>query len=269
MRKLLPTGFTAEHAETAEKKVKNPKSENRNTKQIQNPNVRMTKTMGISRFGNLKFWKFGFVSDFEIRASNFNIISANSAVSVVIVCLMLMTCFVFAVSPSEKQQLDNFKVSTLKGLRGVSVSVKIVRDNPDTLSLLKETQLAGIAEMTLQKAGIEILPPSPEVGLYVVIVNVASAGPEGAYIAMHVQTSLMQIVNLSRDITLKTEAQTWPSLGQSRFGVVSIAIAKSAVERAVKDQAATFAADFKAANPKTLTAEHADPAERNKNEAKQ
>jgi hypothetical protein len=68
----------------------------------------------------------------------------------------------------------------------------------------------------------------------------------------------MQIVNLSRDVTIKTEAQTWPSLGQSRFSVVSVAIAKSAVERAVKDQAITFAADFKAANPKTLTAETAE-----------
>jgi hypothetical protein len=173
-----------------------------------------------------------------------------------------MACLAFAVSPSEKQQLDNFKVSTLKGLRGVSVSVKIIRDNPDTLSLLNETQLAGIAEMTLQKAGIEILPPSPEVGLYIIIVNIASAGPDSAYIAMHVQSSLMQIVNLSRDITIKTEAQTWPSLGQSRFGVVSIAIAKTAVERSVNDQALTFAADFKAANPKTSTAENAETAEK-------
>jgi hypothetical protein len=184
----------------------------------------------------------------------------------ILITLGLLTCLTFALSPSEKQQLDNFKVSTLKGLRGVAVSVKIVRDDPDTLSLLKETQLAGIAEMTLQKAGIEILPPSPEVGLYVVLVNVASAGRDGANIAMHVQSSLMQIVNLSRDITIKTEAQTWPSFGQVRFSVVSIAIAKSAVERAVKDQALTFAADFKAANQKQLTAEHA---EKNKNEAKQ
>jgi len=180
----------------------------------------------------------------------------------VIIALGLITCPAFAVSPSEKQQLDNFKVSTLKGLSGVSVSVKIIRDDPDTLSLLKETQLAGIAEMALQKAGIEILPPSPDVGLYVVIVNVASAGPEGAYIAMHVQSSLLQIVNLSRDITIKTEAQTWPSLGQSRFGVISIAIAKSAIEQTVKYQASTFAVDFKAANQKQLTAEHAENAEK-------
>jgi hypothetical protein len=62
---------------------KNTKSENRNTKQIQNPNVRMTKTIGVSRFGNLKFWKFGFVTDFEIRASNFNTNSASFAVAAV------------------------------------------------------------------------------------------------------------------------------------------------------------------------------------------
>lgn len=173
-----------------------------------------------------------------------------------------MTCLAFAVSPSEQQQLKNFNISTLKGLHGISVSVKIIRDDPNTLSLLKETQLAGIAEMTLQKAGIEILPPSPEVGLYVVIVNITPTDRQGANIAMHVQSSLMQIVSLSRDTTIKTEAQTWPSLGQSRFGVVSVVIAKSAVERAVRDQAGTFAADFKAANPKSLTAETAEHAEK-------
>ncbi|MGA2092735.1 MAG: hypothetical protein ABSH16_04920 [Sedimentisphaerales bacterium] len=164
--------------------------------------------------------------------------------------LLLFTCPAFAVSPSEKQQLENFHVSTLKGLRGVSVSVKIIRDDPNTLSLLKDNQLAGIVEMTLQKAGIEILPPAPDVGLYIVLVNVTPTDRNGANIAMHVQSSLMQIVNLARDITIKTEAQTWPSLGQVRFGIASIAIAKSAIERAVKDQAATFAADYNSANPK-------------------
>jgi hypothetical protein len=187
----------------------------------------------------------------------------------VIIALGLMTCLAFAVSPSEKQQLDNFHVSTLKGLRGVSVSVKIIRDDPNTLSLLKENQLAGIAEMTLQKAGIEILPPSPEVGLYVVIVNVTPTDRNGANIAMHVQSSLMQIVNLARDPAIKTEVQTWPSLGQVRFGIASIAIAKTTVERAVKDQAAAFASDYNSANRKSSTAETAENAEKNKNEVKQ
>jgi hypothetical protein len=181
----------------------------------------------------------------------------------IIGCIIMLTAMAWAVSPSEQQQLRNFHVSTLKGLRGVSVSVKIIRDDPNTLSLLKETQLAGIAEMTLQKAGIEILPPSPEVGLYIVLVNITPTDREGTNFAMHVQSSLMQIVNLSRDATIRTEAQTWPSLGQSRFGVVSIAIAKSAVERAVKDQASFFAADFKAANPKPSTAENTKNAETN------
>jgi hypothetical protein len=169
--------------------------------------------------------------------------------------LLLFTCMAFAISPSEKQQLDNFKVSTLKGLSGVAVSVKIVRDSPDTLPLLKETQLAGIAEAALEKADIEVLPPTAEVGLYIVFVNITSVGREGLNIAMNVQSSLLQIVNLSRDPAIKTESQTWPGVGQSRFGVVSIAIAKSAIERAVLNQATAFAVDFKAANPKLSTAE--------------
>ena len=158
---------------------------------------------------------------------------------------------VLAVSPSEKQQLDNFKVSTLKGLRGVAVSVKIVRDKPETLSLLKESELQGEVEIALQNAGIEVLRPTPDVGLYVVLVNVAAVGQDGLNCAIHVQSSLLQIVQLSRYTTIRTDAQTWPALSQARFAIVSLAITKSTIMRTVKDQIKDFAEDYKAANPKT------------------
>jgi hypothetical protein len=161
-----------------------------------------------------------------------------------------MTCLVLAVSPSEKQQLDNFKTSTLKGLRGVAVTVKVVRDKPETLSLLKEADLQGEVELALQNAGIPILPPSSDVGLYVVLAKVAAGGKDDLACAMHVQSSLLQIVHLDRDPSIRAEVQTWPAFSQARFGLVSIAIAKSAVERTVKDQVNDFAADYSAANPK-------------------
>ena len=49
----------------------------------------------------------------------------------------------WAISPSEKQQLDNFKVSTLKGLPGVAVSVKIVRDKPEHAFAVKGKRASG------------------------------------------------------------------------------------------------------------------------------
>ncbi len=167
-----------------------------------------------------------------------------------ITALIGLTGIVLAISPSEKQQLDNFKVSTLKGLRGVAVKVMIVRDDASMLPLLKEQTLQGEVEVALQSAGIEIARPTPEVGLYVVLVKVTAANNDKLNVAMHVQSSLLQIVNLSRDTTIKTEALTWPSFGQSRFGVVSVAIAKSTIEKTVKDQVKDFANDWKAANPK-------------------
>ncbi|MBN2019381.1 MAG: hypothetical protein JW749_04075 [Sedimentisphaerales bacterium] len=172
-----------------------------------------------------------------------------------IIALCLMTCFAFAVSPSERQQLDNFKVSTLKGLTGVAVTVKIIRDDPATLSLLKEGDLSGEVEYALQKEGIEVRNPTPDVGLYVVLVKVAGGGPDKMELSIDVQSSLRQMVYLMRDSTIKTEAQTWPAVGQSRFGVVSIAIAKSMISRTVKEQAKEFAIDYKAANPKRSTTE--------------
>ena len=157
---------------------------------------------------------------------------------------------VWAISPFEKQQLDNFKVSTLKGLPGVAVAVKIARDDPNTLRLLKEQDLQRDVEFTLQTAGIEVLRPTPDVGLYIVIVNVAMTDKEGLICAMHVQSSLMQIVNLARDPSIKTEAKTWPSVSQARFGIVPLNMAKRMITQSVKDQAAEFVEDYKAANPK-------------------
>jgi hypothetical protein len=164
--------------------------------------------------------------------------------------LLGLAGIVLAVSQSEKQQLNNFKVSTLKGLRGMAVKVMIVRDGPDTLPFLKETALQQEVEFALQSAGLEIANPTPEVGLYVVLVKVTAASNDNLNFAMHVQSSLLQIVNLSRDMTIKTEAQTWPSFGQSRFGAISVAIAKSTIEKTVKEQVKDFTNDWRAANPK-------------------
>jgi hypothetical protein len=55
---------------------------------------------------------------------------------------------------------------------------------------------------------------------------------------------------LTRDPNIKTEAQTWPAISQARFGIAPITIAKSTIEKTVKDQAANFVDDWKAANPK-------------------
>jgi hypothetical protein len=176
----------------------------------------------------------------------------------IVTCLGLIACYVFAVSTSEKYQLDNFKVSTLKGLSGVALTIKIVRDNPQTLELLKEVDLQRDIEFALQKGGVQILRPTSEVGLYVVIIKVSGGGPDALNLAIDVQSTLRQFVYLQRDSNIKTEAQTWPATGQSRFGLVSIAQAQAMITKSVNDQAASFAEDFKAANTKSATTENAE-----------
>jgi len=168
-------------------------------------------------------------------------------------CLISLAGLVWAISPFEKQQLDNFKVSTLKGLPGVSVAVKIARDDPNTLRLLKEQDLQKDVEFALQTAGIEVLRPTSDVGLYIVLVNVVSTGKDTLACAIHVQSSLMQIVNLARDLSIRTEAKTWPAVSEATFGVVPLGMAKRMISQAVKDQASEFAEDYKAANPKIGT----------------
>jgi hypothetical protein len=193
------------------------------------------------------------VAPVEMTLKPFN----STNLLLIVIALGLMTCLALAVSPYERQQLNNFKVSTLKGLPGVAVTVKVARDNPDTLSLLllKENQIQDEVAIALQSAGVEVLPPTPDVGLYIVQVKIAGGGPDAMDLAINVQSSLMQIVHLSRDTTIKTEAQTWPAAGQGRFGLVPVAMAKSMITRTVKEQAKEFAEDFKAANPKPSAAD--------------
>lgn len=168
---------------------------------------------------------------------------------IAIVCAGLLTASVWAVSPWEKRQIDNFGVSSLKGLEAVAVDVKIARDRPETLSLLSRQQLLGEVEMALQGGGIKISRPMRDVGLYLVIVKVATPGRrDDLTCAIHVQSSLLQVVHLSRDTTIRTRSQTWPSVGHARFGVASLGLAKGLIERTVKDQAREFIADWKAAN---------------------
>ncbi len=168
-------------------------------------------------------------------------------------CIGLLTTVVLAISPFEKQQLENFKVSTLKDLPGVAVALKISRDDPNTLGLLKEQDLKRDVEFALQTAGIEILQPTPDVGLYVVIVRVAMTGKEGMACAIYVQSSLMQIVSLARDPSIRTEAKTWPAVSEATFGVVPLSMAKRVITQSVKDQAEEFVEDYKAANSKIGT----------------
>ncbi|GEM_PF-1345115 len=181
--------------------------------------------------------------------------------SILIALLIISLCTaVWAISPSEKQQINNFKVSTLKGLQGVAIKVMIMRDNPQALPFLKENTLQQDVQLAMERAGLEVAAPTPDVGLYVVLVKVTAATPDNLNFAFNVQSSLLQIVNLSRDSNIRTEAQTWPSFVQGRFGVVSIAVTKSTIERTVKEQAAQFIEDWKSAN-KSI-AEPAESAEK-------
>ncbi len=168
-------------------------------------------------------------------------------------CVVFLAGIALAISPFEKQQVKNFKVSTLKDLPGVAVALKISRDDPNTLGLLKEQDLQRDVEFALQTAGVEILRPTPDVGLYVVIVKVAMTGRDGLACAIHVQSSLMQIVSLERDPSIRTEAKTWPAVSEATFGVVPLSMAKRVISQAVKDQAKEFIEDYKAANPKVGT----------------
>ena len=118
----------------------------------------------------------------------------------------------------------------------MAVTVKIIRGNDETLKLLNEVVIQKDVEFILRDAGLKITAPTPEAGLYVVIVKVAATGRDNMYFAMHVQSSLSQIVQLTRDPNIKTEAQTWPAISQARFGVAPITSPKAQSKKPSKSR---------------------------------
>ena len=174
------------------------------------------------------------------------------AASSVVCCAAFLSVIVSGISPSEKRQLENFGISTLRGLRAVMPQIMLVKDKEDKPGLLTKEQLQTQVELALRKAGIKIVSSlrGLDDGLFIVLVKVAKAGGKTPFYAMHVQCGLYQAVELSRDPTIRTEAQTWPSFGKSRFGIVSSAAVKRAVKDTVAGQVSEFISDYLAANPK-------------------
>jgi hypothetical protein len=174
------------------------------------------------------------------------------SLSAVVFCVWLLSAIVSGISPSEQSQLEHFGISTLRGLKAVRAQVMLAKDENEKFSGLTQEKLQEQLEDALRKGGIKILssPERRDDDRFVVLVQLAKAGTNIPFCAMHVQTGLFQTVELTRDPIIRTHAQTWPAFGKSSFGVIRLAAVDRIIRETMARQVDEFINDYLAANQK-------------------
>ena len=180
----------------------------------------------------------------------------------VTICISLLVAFsvkLFAVSWNEKQRLEEYGVSTLKGLEGVRPTIlfkKSEKDNKlgsfDTTFWEGEFQME--AELALRRNGIKVL----NAGFPALIIFIETCSfdiPEKVYVyAFKVSTYLFEEVQLVRDPKLLTRTLTWPNDPPVIVGRGIIMAGRNRVKQEIKEQVIRqtneFCNDYLAANPK-------------------
>jgi predicted Zn-ribbon and HTH transcriptional regulator len=127
---------------------------------------------------------------------------------------------VTGISPKEELQLKTFGISTLEGLKGVSVYVKLLSNV--TSELKTEEYLQTLVEQELRKAGIKVFSDTdPNIYVARLFVEVTvfrrhTSRLEAMFIKPFyyctVTVHLLQDVVLVRNLGISTKASTWPYL---------------------------------------------------------
>lgn len=164
------------------------------------------------------------------------------------VSLLLLLGYIFAVPNLSHAQGDQVQVNTLKGLKGIGVSIGDI--DPDaTADGLNTSKLLTEVKQKLKKAGIKVytdveLPTIP--GQPILLVNVNTSKQPGPIYIFSVTLDLNQIVLLSRNKGLTAVSPTWTVL--TTGGAVPEDLMKN-VQAALNPMLDSFIADYKKANP--------------------
>ncbi len=176
----------------------------------------------------------------------------------VVSCVALLSVRLLAISFEEKSQLEDYGISTLKGLKAIKPVVIIMApDKKANLASLTESDLQTQVELALRKTGVKVsLKKNSQQDLSVALLRVSvllndvviSSGAQLYSFVANVE--LTQLVQLTRDSEIYTAARTWPMYD---FELPIIA-GEAKIEQAIKDevtrQVNEFCNDYLAANPR-------------------
>lgn len=182
--------------------------------------------------------------------------------TIVVCCSVFLCVRVLAISIPEQEQIKDYGISTLSGLRGICVNVKLSVNiavniaNEDAgkhrLPFLTKNDLQTQVEIALRKAGIKVLSSyrGPDDGFFVVAVGAMKESKDGPLYALTVQSVLIQRVALLRNRKIETAVATWPYVQTSTFGMTPSFMVERTIKDIVARQVNEFINDYLAANPK-------------------
>jgi len=188
----------------------------------------------------------------------------------VVCCVALLSASLLAISISEQSQIEDYGISTLSGLRGICVDIKLSVNvaNEDAgkhkLPFLTKNDLQTQVEIAFRKAGIKVFSSyrEPDDGFFIVSVSAMKESKDSPLYALNIQSVLIQRIALLRNSKIETAAVTWPYIQTSMFGMTGSGIVERTIKDTVARQVNEFINDYLAANPKKRPAKKDSVGER-------
>jgi len=183
-------------------------------------------------------------------------------------CILLLALRVSGISRCEKLQLELFGISTLHGLKAVSVYVVLLAE--EKLGSVNKETLQTQVELELRKGGVKVINDTDpnvnaiDVGRFGLILNVKKVFDLPAY-ACDLSAQVSQYVALVRNPKILTKVATWPTVIEPE-GFIG---RRDNLEQTIRDQVTSktneFINDYLAANPKKEQVEKSTKEEKDTN----
>lgn len=180
-----------------------------------------------------------------MRMKNHKILTAAS----VGCCVFFISLLAYGISREEQAQIKTYGRSTLEGLSGVCVKVRLsYREDLDE-NLIKEQALQKIAEMQLRKAGVMVLDSVQDANAGILLITITVDSLENSpYYLVGTSVGFHQLVTLTRDSEILTFAATWPLMPSPRTYAYHHQTCKIKIPEIVSAHIQRFSADYLAAN---------------------
>jgi hypothetical protein len=168
-------------------------------------------------------------------------------------CVLLLALRVSGISRGEKLQLEVFGISTLHGLKAVSVHVVLVAEE-ELGSVTRET-LQTQVELELRKGGVKVINDTDpnvnavDVGRLAVVLKPKKVFDFPAY-ACYLSAEVSQHVALVRNPKILTKVATWPMVLEPEGFIVGRDNLEQTIREQVTNKTNEFINDYLAANPK-------------------
>jgi len=179
-------------------------------------------------------------------------------IAAVILSIAVFSASVTGISDGEKDQIEWFGASTLKGITSICPTVHLFKLQEMKDIFLTQEELQTQVELALRRAGVNVTERDAigraraEAATLAVIVSIQQikySDEEYLYLT-GVLVELQQDVSLARDPKIATNTRTWPLIAVPEPMIAERARLSELVKRRIEVDVNRFLNDYLAANPK-------------------